>query len=112
MSEELVKQQEARIQELTNEVAALKAKAEEDKTSTAFREAVTVAQTRPAPAPNVSTQSMQRQQAVAACGGNSFWAVLPLDKKLAALGHLPATSADVETAKKLFGPNSSSLEAA
>jgi hypothetical protein len=104
--------QQVEIEALKSEIAALKAKTEEDKISTAVREAAAVAHAKPAPTPSATSQNLQRSLAVAAVGGNSFWAVLPLDRKLAALGLPPASSSDVETALRLFGPNSSSLEAA
>jgi hypothetical protein len=111
MSEQLLKEQENRIEELTNELAALKLKAEEDKIADATRDAVKTADSKPAPAPSVAVQNMRRKQAIGAVGGPAFWSVLPLEKKVAALGLSPITAADAELSKRLFGPNSSSLEA-
>jgi hypothetical protein len=108
---ELQKQHEAKIEELQNKIIAMEVQAEEDKISRATREAVKAVDTKPTPAPSVGTQAIRRQQAVAAVGGPAYWSVLPLEKKVAALGLSPATTADVELSRKLFGRNSSSLEA-
>jgi hypothetical protein len=113
MSEELLRQQEARIQELTNELATVKAKAEEEKSIAAVREAATAAAHKPVTAvPNSTVQEAYRKQIIKAVGGNALYSSLPMSERLKANGQLPASGEEIETSKKLFGRNSSSIEAA
>jgi len=111
MSEEMIKQQEAEIEKLKSEIAALKAKNEEDKIADATREAVKAVDSKPAPAPSVGSQTMRRQQAVAAVGGPAYWSALPMEVRLKSQGLQPASDSEIELSKRLFGSNSSSLEA-
>lgn len=108
---ELQKQQEARIEELQNEIIALKTQAEESKTASAVRDAVKAVDGKPAPSPSAGLQTMRRQQAIAAVGGNAYWNSLPMEARLKSQGLQPASDSEIELSKKLFGPNSSSLEA-
>jgi hypothetical protein len=102
---------QATVDRLNAEILEMKKKAEEDKISDATRDAVKAVDSKPAPAPSVGVQNMRRKQAIGAVGGPAFWSVLPLEKKVAALGLSPITAADAELSKRLFGTNSSSLEA-
>jgi LPS O-antigen subunit length determinant protein (WzzB/FepE family) len=113
MSEELLRQQEARIQELTNELATVKAKAEEEKSIAAVREAATAAAHKPVTAvPNSVVQEAFRQKIIKTCGGPALYSSLPMSERLKANGQLPASAEEIETSRKLFGRNSSSIEAA
>jgi hypothetical protein len=69
MSEQLLKEQENRIEELTNEIAAMKTQAEESKNATAVKEAAAAAQTKPAAAPSVASQEIQRAKVIKETGG-------------------------------------------
>jgi hypothetical protein len=102
---------QATVDKLNAEILEMKKKAEEDKTADATRDAVKTLDTKPTPAPSVGVQNMRRQQAIAACGGNALWTSLPMETRLKSLGLQLASESDIELSKKLFGRNSSSIEA-
>jgi hypothetical protein len=109
---ELQKQYEAKIQELTNENLALKTQAEESKNASAVKEATAAAQTRPAAAPSAAAQDHQRAKVIQETGGLAHYVALPMDVRLRANGQRPASQEECELSRKLFGRNSSSIEAA
>jgi hypothetical protein len=111
MSEELLKAQEARILELSNEIAAMKTQAEESKNATAVKEAAAATQSKPAPAMSAASQELQRAKVIKEVGGMAHYASLPMSTRLKANGLQPASDSELEMSRRLFGPNSSSLEA-
>jgi cell wall-associated NlpC family hydrolase len=110
MSEELIKQQEARIEELQNEITAMKAATESEKLANAVKEAATTAQNRPAAAPSAALQDLHRAKVIKEIG-QSHYSSLPMEARLRANGQGPASAEEIELSKRLFGRNSSSLEA-
>jgi hypothetical protein len=103
MSEQLLKEQENRIEELTNEIAAMKTQAEESKNATAVKEAAAAAQTKPAAAPSVASQEIQRAKVIKETGGPAYYFALPFETRLRANGQAPASAEEIETSIRLFG---------
>jgi hypothetical protein len=109
---ELQKQFEARIQELQNENAALKTQATEDKTASALREVAATIQSKPVTVPSGVLQDTLRKQAMKTVGGPALYHSMKMNDRLRANGQAPASPEEIETSKRLFGRNSSSIEAA
>jgi hypothetical protein len=92
MSAELLKEQEAKIEQLNNEISAMKAAAEAEKLAGAL-------------------QDVQRERVIKAVGGRAHYASLPMEVRLKSNGQQPATAEEIELSRTLFGRNSSSIEA-
>ena len=112
MATELESQQQQEIEKLKGEIAELKQRAEDSAQTAAMHDAVRTAQSQPGRVPNGAIQAQQREQAIRTVGGNSFWASLSLDARLAALGERTPVSGEERTlAVKLFGKNPDSRQA-
>jgi hypothetical protein len=111
MSAELLKEQEAKIEQLNNEISAMKAAAEAEKLAGAVSEAAAASQHKPAAVPNSALQDVQRERVIKAVGGRAHYASLPMEVRLKSNGQQPATAEEIELSRTLFGRNSSSIEA-
>lgn len=111
MATELESQQQQEIEKLKGEVAEFKLREEESERTRSLAAAATSAKQAPGRIPNSAVELQQRQQAIKAVGGNSFWGSLSLDERLRALGQRPASGEEITLAKKLFGRDADSREA-